>query len=412
MRKVIFFCFLFLLSCSPKEESSSKSTESPMMMGKDGTSMPSGNRFMPGNKKPFTKEAKKTKPLPPSGFSKPGSSKAPDLSECIGNDDESLSRILKFSGCRDDVYVEHIGLSETGHNANSVIDYDNVAHGTHYMLKHLGVYDIEPISRDEEEDDGLDLTGTLTTFYLDDTVLNADGEEVEVERSFIVHIPSDYDETKLYPVVFAFHGNGGTAGGWKKAMSDIIDEGQFVGIYPQGYKDTEVTEAASWNLGKEKSTADDFLFFKKILEKISDLSPSAEKRFSIGISNGAALTNFLVANSEEKLFAGIGTGVSGLIYKDVDGNEKVTLDVSGKTYHYGLEALEGTKNSFHVVAISGMTDNIITYCGGDQKTNYNMPSAEESIRMWAEYLGCDDPEGTKVRTVDLSSGDRKDLSKK
>ena len=68
-------------------------------------------------------------------------------------------------------------------------------------------------------------------------------------RPVIIQTESNINSSKLYPVVFGLHGNGGTNTGFLNRLKRFTDDGEFVGIYPQGIQ-------RSWNLGSEASRAD------------------------------------------------------------------------------------------------------------------------------------------------------------
>ena len=48
---------------------------------------------------------------------------------------------------------------------------------------------------------------------------------------------------------------------WVIQNQDFINNHQFIGIYPQGYK-------KSWNLGAEASNADDIEFCNRIMDEL------------------------------------------------------------------------------------------------------------------------------------------------
>ena len=97
-----------------------------------------------------------------------------------------------------------------------------------------------------------------TTIYIDQTV-----EGVNVQRSVIIQTPENIDLSINYPVVFAFHGRGGTNTSWVNKLKNFTDSGDFIGIYPQGY-------LKSWNLGTEESKADDVAFVTLIVNELKD----------------------------------------------------------------------------------------------------------------------------------------------
>ena len=80
-------------------------------------------------------------------------------------------------------------------------------------------------------------------------------------RPVIIQTESNINSSKLYPVVFGLHGNGGTNTGFLKRLKRFTDDGEFVGIYPQGIQ-------RSWNLGSEASKADDVQFINLIIEEL------------------------------------------------------------------------------------------------------------------------------------------------
>ena len=97
-----------------------------------------------------------------------------------------------------------------------------------------------------------------------------------MSRSVLIQAPLEIDTSKDYPVVFAFHGNGGSNRNWINILKKFTDNGEFIGIYPQGY-------LKSWNLGSEKSTADDVEFTNLIVDEIKNyLNLNFNKMYAIG----------------------------------------------------------------------------------------------------------------------------------
>lgn len=55
-------------------------------------------------------------------------------------------------------------------------------------------------------------------------------------RSYLIHIPSNYDKDTAVPLYFSFHGNGGTAKG-QESLSQFSNEDfnpDGIAVYPQG----------------------------------------------------------------------------------------------------------------------------------------------------------------------------------
>ena len=55
-----------------------------------------------------------------------------------------------------------------------------------------------------------------------------------LSRPVIFHLPSSYHQAESFPVVFAFHGMGGTNQDWPKQLRILVEDSGYIGIYPQG----------------------------------------------------------------------------------------------------------------------------------------------------------------------------------
>ncbi|MEM9455540.1 MAG: hypothetical protein AAGF11_15270 [Myxococcota bacterium] len=112
----------------------------------------------------------------------------------------------------------------------------------------------------------------------------------ELERSFALTLPDDYDPTRAYPVIFAWHasrGNGNLARAYF-GLDDVVgDEG--IVVYPNALplEDGE----PGWDLTEDGR---DVAFFDALLEHVTEgLCVDQERVFSTGHSFGAFMTNTL-----------------------------------------------------------------------------------------------------------------------
>ena len=322
------------------------------------------------------------------------------------------SRYISFS-CNG-YTLGHVGFYGAGHGAASSVTYNGQTNAsTDYFLTKLGAYNISPVTRTDLSN-VVQISNLISTITLDQNVTNSSGETVTVERSFIIHLPPSYSSSKVYPVVFGFHGNGGVAASWISRIGPLQVENPFVGVYLQGYSDLEDSSTRnSWNLGLEDSTADDIEFVKAVLatDEMQFLSPEASKRFALGSSNGAGFLSLLAANTTENIiFPNLGLDVSGLIKNNTEtGATSFTIPVSLNKYQYGIQESSLPVN---IITIFGMADPIIPYCEGDASTGYTMYGAEENIRIWADQAGCSDAQTKSISTFstpDSSSIDLTDL---
>ena len=105
-----------------------------------------------------------------------------------------------------------------------------------------------------------------------------------VNREYLIYIPKSYDESKQHPLLFNFHGGGGTATGHLQYadMRKLAEDNKFILVYPQGSRidGKEVEEGKGgkvkgthWNpdlpsVLHNKSKADDYGFLESMIEKI------------------------------------------------------------------------------------------------------------------------------------------------
>ena len=113
-----------------------------------------------------------------------------------------------------------------------------------------------------------------------------------VSRSFVLHLPSGYDATKPWPLVFAFHGKGD--------LAENLDGGNFrfqmlggaanVLVYPQALPDPKLNNQPSF----ERDAADDLLFIDALLGDLeSGLCIDESRVFALGHSLGSTFVQTL-----------------------------------------------------------------------------------------------------------------------
>lgn len=178
------------------------------------------------------------------------------------------------------------------------------------------------------------------------------------ERKVIIQTPSVIDYNKNYPMVFAFHGRGGTNSSWVNKLKSFTDKGEFIGIYPQGF-------LKSWNLGAEASKANDTEFVNLIVDELKKYNNlNFDKIYGIGTSNGSGLINKVAIETNH--FKAIAPIVSQL-------NES-------QVFHTQI-------NPVSVYQINGAADSTIPIDGGS-KFGHVFLTAENSAKKWANKFEC------------------------
>lgn len=113
-----------------------------------------------------------------------------------------------------------------------------------------------------------------------------------LQRSFIVHVPSSYDNTKPLPLVLSFHGLGSTPS-TQESMTKLdakADAEGFVVVYPEG------SHQYSWNAGAccgdaQTNDVDDVGFARAIVTDMEGVACIDPKRvYATGFSNGGRMS--------------------------------------------------------------------------------------------------------------------------
>ena len=66
----------------------------------------------------------------------------------------------------------------------------------------------------------------VNTYYFDQEI-----EGRVVQRPWILHVPTTFNDNSPRPLLFAFHGNGGNAQSWVRAMDRWTNELKVIGVY-------------------------------------------------------------------------------------------------------------------------------------------------------------------------------------
>lgn len=222
--------------------------------------------------------------------------------------------------------------------------------------------------------------------------LDVDG----TERSYIVSLPEDYDPTMPYPLIFAFHGLGGSA--------ELVSGRFYFGLEEPGGRPTVFVYPDGLDTGMGSGWANtdgqDVAFFDLLLTTLQqNYCIDSARVFSTGHSYGGMMTHTLACQRAEVLravapvagafFGGGGGGCSGPVAAwGAHGDPDNTVD-----YESGLSAIErlmetngcdpasGTpvEPSEYCTAYECDSDYPVTWCPHDQ--DHDWPDfAAESIK--------------------------------
>ena len=202
-------------------------------------------------------------------------------------------------------------------------------------------------------------------------------------RTYLIHIPSSYNNSTSFPLVIALHGGGGNSRSMmaKTGFNDLADEKGFIVVYPDGtgrFKNRLLT----WNAGHCCAYAldnniDDVGFIRVLIEKIQDTYKINSSRiFVTGHSNGGMMSYRLGAELSD-IIAGIAP---------------VAGTIGGKeSENSSLYIIPEPNNPVSVIALHGKLDESVPYDGGHgintSGSRFDL-SVNESISFWVQYNEC------------------------
>ena len=191
-----------------------------------------------------------------------------------------------------------------------------------------------------------------------------------VSRTVFIQMPKTPVSGQSYPIVFAFHGAGGRGNIFlrNRHLTNLIDAGEFVGVYPNGHATDETIQGGFWHVGSEPTNADDIAFVDLIVQTLATYSELDTSRiYGMGVSNGAGMVNLL--------------GKSTTHFKAIAPLFSQQTENTGS-----LIALQ----SLSVFQLSGEKDTLIPLNGGTSPVGQFM-SAQESALNWAQQFNCATP---------------------
>ena len=225
-------------------------------------------------------------------------------------------------------------------------------------------------------------TGGAGTGGTGGTVFSAEPPLVldEDERPAMVAIPFDYDPTKSHPLVVLLHG-AGVFGGlqanfWQ--MFNVIDEKQFVFVYPDGIDGVwNATQACCDPTGE----VDDVGYISGLIEEAQQVyNIDAKRVYLMGHSNGGFMSYRMVCERSDLITAIV--TLAGSTFDDPADCQPATLPVS-------------------VLHVHGTDDQTVPYEGrtiGD----FSYPGAVETTERFAARAGCDANATEPLGTIDLT----------
>lgn len=205
----------------------------------------------------------------------------------------------------------------------------------------------------------------------------------EQKRTYLVHVPKDYDPKKPTPVVLALHGAAmnGPMMVWFSGLNTTADKSGFIVVYPSG---TGTGPFLTWNAGGFKGKmaegkADDVAFIGKLLDDLSTVVKVDEKRVNAcGMSNGGMMCYRLAAELSNRI-AAVAPVAGTIAIKESKPKRPVPV------IHF-----HGTKDTFVPFETAK----------GKTPAFMKLKGVEDSIQTWVKLNGCNDKPKADVLSKD------------
>ncbi|CZR65631.1 probable poly(3-hydroxybutyrate) depolymerase [Phialocephala subalpina] len=207
-------------------------------------------------------------------------------------------------------------------------------------------------------------------------------------RTYLIHIPSNYDKNTAVPLIFSFHGRTKDSAE-QEELSQFSNEAfnpNGIAVYPQGIEN-------QWQGDPASSNVDDIGFIADMISHLSDrYCIDTSRIYATGKSNGGGFTNILACDPKLSTQIAAFAPVSGAFYvsgsTESDCNPQ-TITITCNPGRKPLPILE-----FH-----GGKDTTIPYSGGPRRGEC-LPTIPHWVREWSKREGY----GLRNKTTSLYSG--------
>jgi len=179
-----------------------------------------------------------------------------------------------------------------------------------------------------------------------------------VDRRFLVYLPGGYDRKSPLPVVFNFHGSGGSPEGQLETsqLTALADAERFAIVAP-------ASVGPRWNIPPDPAKPDDVRFTADTLDALNGLLCVDPARvYATGFSGGARMSSQLAC--------------------DLSGRVAAIAAIGGIRFPGPCSAAR----SMPILAFHGTGDTTNPYAGGGEA--YWGTSVESAIDGWGQHNGC------------------------
>jgi len=193
-----------------------------------------------------------------------------------------------------------------------------------------------------------------------------------IYRTYLLHLPSDYDGSIELPMIIAMHGGFGSGPQLEtqSKLSEKADEASFIVVYPEGV--SSPLNIRTWNAGgccgySMNNDIDDVGFISSLIDSLgSELAIDTDRIYATGMSNGAFMSYRLACEIPEKIAA----------IAPVAGTMNVDLCEPSR--------------AVPIIQFHSFEDSNVPYSGGigDGPSNHYNPPIDSVQNAWALMNNC------------------------
>jgi polyhydroxybutyrate depolymerase len=195
-------------------------------------------------------------------------------------------------------------------------------------------------------------------------------------RSYLIHIPKNYDRAEAQPLVVALHGAFSTAEEMEEetGLSELADKEGFLVLYPNGI--TLFGWLQHWNAGHccgraMKDRVDDLGFVSMVIDEVREhFNVDPSRIYMVGYSNGGMLAYLFAAQKPETL-AAVAVIAATIGSRPSPSEPEVRIPPA--------------RAPVPVMAVHGREDDSVPYEGGSLRNDGHLyVSVKESTEFWLE----------------------------